>query len=53
MGDVDEQRLSKMVKKVEKLIERKIRSLVLSSDEYIEYKKQLQSSQAIWLWGEA
>ena len=50
VGKVDISRLQSLSKKVEKLIHRKIRYMVLSDKEYREMEPRLNSDQAIWLW---
>ncbi len=50
VGKVDIKRLQSLARKVEKLIHRKIRYMVLSDEEYIEMESKLDPSHAIWLW---
>jgi len=52
VGEVDLENLRDLVAKVEKRIKRKIRTLVLTVDEYQNLKRTLQSGQALWLWKE-
>jgi len=50
VGKVDELYLKKLIDKVEQLIHRKIRSLVLSDEELEKLKSTLKIEQAIPLW---
>lgn len=49
VGRVDSQALHNYVKKAEDLIHRKIRTLVLSNDEFEQNKKSLKPETALWL----
>jgi hypothetical protein len=49
VGEVDSQKLLHYVQKAEELIKRKIRTLVLSADEFEKNKKNLQPDTALWL----
>ena len=51
VGDIDKAYLQTCVQKAEGLIERKIRTLVLSPAEYQTNKRNLNPETAIWLWG--
>lgn len=50
VGDVDVQNLHSYVEKAEGMINRKIRSLILSLEEFEANKRNLQAETAIWLW---
>jgi hypothetical protein len=50
VGDVNAQALNGYVSKAEKLINRKVRALILSGHEFEKNKKNLNSEKAIWLW---
>jgi DNA-binding transcriptional ArsR family regulator len=52
VGNIDQENLNRLVKKVEKLIRRRIRYLIIEPREFKRLKKQLHSHEAIWLWGE-
>ena len=52
VGEIDKPQLKKYIKKAEKLIKRKINSLVLTLTEFNGYKKQLELDKAIWLWND-
>jgi hypothetical protein len=50
VGDVNQQNLLNYVQKAETLINRRIRTLVLSAEEFEKNKKSLESDVALWLW---
>ena len=50
VGDVNSKNLHGYVEKAEGLINRKIRTLVLSNDEFERNRKSLQADTALWLW---
>jgi hypothetical protein len=52
VGDVDKQYLNTLVEKVEGLIARKIRVLVLSPDEYEKLLGTLRPEESLFLWGD-
>lgn len=52
VGDIDQQFFKQCVDKVEKLIHRRVRSLVLSSQEFEKTRASLNPGKALWLWGE-
>jgi hypothetical protein len=52
VGDVDKQYLSSLVEKVEGLIARKVRALVLSPDEYEKLLGTLRPEESLFLWGD-
>ena len=52
VGDIDNEYLDILVTKAEKLINRKIRSLVLDNKEYERYAKALKTKEAVLVWGE-
>jgi len=52
VGVVNQQELQNLVNKDEKLINRKIRALVLSPDEYKNLSHTLNPEKALWLWQE-
>ena len=52
VGDIDKPQLKKYISKAEKLIKRKINSLVLTLAEFNGYRKQLELDKAIWLWND-
>ncbi len=52
VGEVDEDRLKRLIKKAESLIHRRVRYLIVDQDEFKDLKKQLLPEKAIWLWGE-
>ncbi len=52
VGDVDREYLNTLIAKAEKLINRKIRSLVLNFKEYERYGKALNTKEAVLVWGE-
>jgi hypothetical protein len=52
VGDVDKQYLGTLVEKVETLIARKIRALVLSPEEYEKLLGTLRPEESLFLWGD-
>lgn len=50
VGEVNQQNLLNYVEKAEGLINRRIRTLVLSPQEFEKNKKSLDSDRALWLW---
>jgi len=50
VGDIDPFHLDDLSRKTERYIKRKIRSLVLSRDEYKEFEPKLKSSPHILIW---
>jgi hypothetical protein len=52
VGDVDKQYLGTLAEKVETLISRKIRVLVLSPDEYEKLLRTLRPEESLFLWGD-
>lgn len=52
VGSIDKEYLMKCVEKVEKLIQRKVRTLVLSEEEFELNKESLQADRALLLWRE-
>ncbi|HRJ30870.1 MAG TPA: winged helix-turn-helix domain-containing protein [Cyclobacteriaceae bacterium] len=50
VGDIDQSYLQECVVKAEKLIQRRVRTLVLSEYEFEQNRKQLKSDKAILLW---
>lgn len=50
VGDVDQVYLKQCVSKAENLINRKIRTLVLSEEDFEKHPIKLQSDKALWLW---
>ena len=50
VGDIHSRTLDGYVKKAEGLINRKIRALVLSPEEFEKNKKSLHADTALWLW---
>jgi hypothetical protein len=51
VGDIDQTFLRTCVEKAERLIQRKIRTLVLTPAEFETNRKNLNPETAIWLWG--
>jgi len=49
VGELDHDHLQKLVEKAEKLIKRKVRTLVLSLKEYEKLKGTLEPDQALWI----
>ena len=52
VGNINQAELDNLVRKVEKLIKRRIRSLTIDTKEFNSLKKELRPEKAIWLWGE-
>lgn len=52
VGAIDKEYLMKCVEKVEKLIQRKVRTLVLSEEEFELNKESLHAERALVLWQE-
>ena len=52
VGDIDQGYFKQLVDKVEKLINRRVRTLVLTEDEYEKNKSNLHPEKALWLWKE-
>lgn len=50
VGDIDQAYLQDCVAKAEKLIQRKVRTLVLTEHEFSQNRKQLNPDKAILLW---
>lgn len=50
VGDIDQVYFKQLVDKVEKLISRRVRTLVLSEAEYEQNKSNLHPDKALWLW---
>ena len=50
VGEINSKNLLGYVQKAEELIKRKIRTLVLSAEEFQQNKKNLHSDTALWLW---
>jgi len=50
VGDIDRHNLDDLVAKTARFIDRKIRTLVLSADEYQQFSKQLNSHPILVLW---
>lgn len=50
VGEIDEAYFKQCVEKVEKLINRRIRSLVLSESEFERNRASLNPDKALWLW---
>ncbi len=50
IGNINQNNLLDLTNKTEKYIERKIRTLVLSSDEYTTMKKKLEKETSLILW---
>lgn len=50
VGDIDQVYFKQLVDKVEKLISRRVRTLVLSEAEYEQNKANLHPDKALWLW---
>jgi len=53
VGEVDETYLSDLARKAEKLIDRKIRTLVLARDEYQKLEEKFKKEKAILVWERA
>ena len=52
VGDIDQEYFELCVHKVEKLIKRRVRSLVLTMPEFERNRIQLNPDKALWLWRE-
>ena len=52
VGEIDREKLRELCLKAEKLIKRKIRTLVLTLEEFEGYKNTLEVERALWLWVE-
>lgn len=52
VGDIDQEYFKHCVDKVEKLIKRRVRSLVLTMPEFERNRVQLNPDKALWLWKE-
>lgn len=52
VGDIDQHYFKTCVDKVEKLINRRVRSLVLTAEEYTKSRATLNPDKALWLWRE-
>lgn len=50
VGDIEQTNLDSLVRKTEKYIKRRIRTLVLSQDEYKDFKKVLEDRAQLVLW---
>lgn len=50
VGDVDQPYLAELVKKAEAMIERKIRTLVLTREEYQKLEEKFKKEKALLLW---
>jgi hypothetical protein len=50
VGDIDQYHLNDLSRKTERYIKRKIRSLVLSRDEYKEFEPKLKEYPNILIW---
>jgi predicted transcriptional regulator len=50
VGDIDQEYFKQCVDKVEKLINRKLRTLVLTEKEFETNKDHLHADKALWLW---
>lgn len=50
VGDVDQDYFKLLIDKVEKLIHRKVRTLVLNEVEFEKNKNNLHPDKALWLW---
>ena len=50
VGDIDQYHLSDLSTKTERYIKRKIRSLVLSDDEFIDFQKTLNKKPHVLIW---
>ncbi len=51
VGQVEDDQLKEVTEKTEKLIERKIRTLVLNKSEFLKLKDRLNIKQALFIWG--
>ena len=52
VGDIDQAYFKQCVDKVEKLINRRVRSLILSMPEFEKTRASLNPEKALWLWRE-
>jgi hypothetical protein len=52
VGDIDQEYFKQCVDKVEKLINRRVRSLILSASEFEKTGASLNPDKALWLWRE-
>ncbi len=50
VGNIDHYHLNDLSRKTERYIKRKVRTLVLSMDEFIDYKTQLQKRSHMLIW---
>jgi len=50
VGDIDQYHLNDLSRKTERYIKRKIRSLVLSSDEYKNLRQELMKRPRVMIW---
>jgi hypothetical protein len=50
VGNINQQSLLHYVERAEALIKRRVRTIVLSAEEFEKNKKSLQSETALWLW---
>ncbi|MBC8394438.1 MAG: hypothetical protein H8E17_17955, partial [Deltaproteobacteria bacterium] len=50
VGNINEYHLNDLSRKTERYIKRKIRSLVLSRDEYSDFKQKLESRPHVLIW---
>jgi hypothetical protein len=50
VGDIDQYHLNDLSRKTERYIKRKIRSLVLSQEEYLQFLPQLNKRPQILIW---
>ncbi len=51
IGEIDKKIINKLIRKTEKLINRKIRHMVLTKEEFITLKQTLDISHALKVWG--
>jgi len=51
VGNINETKLKEMTKKTEKLINRKIRTLVLNNSEFLDLVKNLDIKHSLYIWG--
>lgn len=51
VGNIDQYHLNDLVRKTERYIKRKIRALVLSADEFKEFKTRLKKKPHVIVWG--
>ncbi|MFZ5945172.1 MAG: winged helix-turn-helix domain-containing protein [Bacillota bacterium] len=52
VGEIDKTYLQFLVEKAEQIIERKIRTLVLNSVEFIKYQEKLEKNNSLILWSD-